>query len=277
MLQSCLYKHPTVVRITTRCITENHYKNLDLDPTADLKQIKKSFKRLSMKLHPDILLSQELPQDMLRKKKNHYLQIKKSYELLMDPEKKASYDRNIAVRTAAGARKAASTNSQRGNFFHYTRVRYPQSVGYDFGDSSHFDSKKHMKRNMANEQRIRERKIIQFGDLFRHDLNTRNIAYGVHKGLHQFHTGIDEAEREKAFLWRLFVGFVGMMVAWELTIGRVDSGNTSKKNEIHYSPHSETHRDELTPSLASSEYTATLLSNAIEGSGGRTKKANTKS
>jgi DnaJ-related protein SCJ1 len=64
---------------------EDYYKILELDKDATESEIKKAFRRLSVKYHPD-----KNPGDQEAAQK--YLKVNKAYEALNDPEKKQLYD-----------------------------------------------------------------------------------------------------------------------------------------------------------------------------------------
>ena len=65
---------------------ENYYKVLDLDNSAQLQDIKKAYKRLALKWHPDRNKSPEA-EEMFKK-------IAEAYEILSDPDKKVYYEKN---------------------------------------------------------------------------------------------------------------------------------------------------------------------------------------
>jgi DnaJ-class molecular chaperone len=64
---------------------EDFYKILNIARDADTKQIKKAFRTLSVKYHPDKNQGNKENQE-------HFLKINKAYETLMDPEKRKTYD-----------------------------------------------------------------------------------------------------------------------------------------------------------------------------------------
>lgn len=62
-----------------------YYRVLELNQDATEVDIKKAFRRLSIKFHPD-----KNPGDQNAAQK--YLEVNKAYEILTDPEKKQLYD-----------------------------------------------------------------------------------------------------------------------------------------------------------------------------------------
>ena len=62
-----------------------YYRVLELNQDATEADIKKAFRRLSIKFHPD-----KNPGDQNAAQK--YLEVNKAYEILTDPEKKQLYD-----------------------------------------------------------------------------------------------------------------------------------------------------------------------------------------
>lgn len=67
------------------CFEDYYYRVLELNQDATEADIKKAFRRLSIKFHPD-----KNPGDQEAAKK--YLEVNKAYEILTDPEKKQLYD-----------------------------------------------------------------------------------------------------------------------------------------------------------------------------------------
>ena len=66
-------------------MSDNHYKNLGLEETATKDEIKKAFRSLSLKYHPD-----RNPNNQEAIDKFH--QINNAYEILSDEQKKEEYD-----------------------------------------------------------------------------------------------------------------------------------------------------------------------------------------
>lgn len=65
----------------------DHYKTLGLEKTASPEEIKKAYRKLSLKFHPD-----KNEGDLFFE--NMFKQINGAYEVLGDPAKKSAYDRN---------------------------------------------------------------------------------------------------------------------------------------------------------------------------------------
>ncbi len=62
------------------------YEILGLERTADEREIKKAYKRLAMKYHPD--RNRDNPESI-----EHFKEAKEAYEILSDPQKRAAYDK----------------------------------------------------------------------------------------------------------------------------------------------------------------------------------------
>jgi len=76
------------------------YKMLRLSRDATAPQIKQSYRRLSRKLHPDMVAQNEvLPGRCtnLEEVREEWERVKFSYEILSDPKMRKSYDRNSSV------------------------------------------------------------------------------------------------------------------------------------------------------------------------------------
>jgi len=65
---------------------EDFYKLLEVDRNASEAEIKKSYRRMAMKYHPD--RNKDNPEDAEKK----FKQIKEAYEVLSDPKKRSAYD-----------------------------------------------------------------------------------------------------------------------------------------------------------------------------------------
>lgn len=74
----------------------NHYKTLQIQPTATQAEIKQAYRRLAKIFHPD---SQN-------KTANHeqIVHINAAYEILGDPQKRQSYDRQLSLTTEPNGR-----------------------------------------------------------------------------------------------------------------------------------------------------------------------------
>src|SRR5688572_979250 len=81
----------------------DYYKILDLPRTATEAEIKKAYRRLAMKYHPD-----RNPHDT--EAEGHFKEAKEAYEVLCDEEKRAAYDQF----GHAGVEAAARASSRRG-------------------------------------------------------------------------------------------------------------------------------------------------------------------
>ena len=65
---------------------EDYYKLLGVDRNASDAEIKKSYRRMAMKFHPD--RNKDNPDEAEAK----FKQIKEAYEVLSDPKKRSAYD-----------------------------------------------------------------------------------------------------------------------------------------------------------------------------------------
>ncbi|MBK8953452.1 MAG: J domain-containing protein [Chitinophagaceae bacterium] len=82
-------------------VLKDYYKVLEIEPSATIPEIKKAYRKLAHKYHPD-------------KSKNdpyanaHYTEIKEAYEVLTDPKKKEYYLQQRWYAQSIGKRKTES-------------------------------------------------------------------------------------------------------------------------------------------------------------------------
>ena len=64
----------------------DYYQLLEVDRSADAEQIKKAYRRLAVKFHPD-------KNKGSKESEERFKEITQAYEVLRDPDKRAAYDR----------------------------------------------------------------------------------------------------------------------------------------------------------------------------------------
>uniref|UniRef100_A0A8H7NNQ7 J domain-containing protein n=1 Tax=Bionectria ochroleuca TaxID=29856 RepID=A0A8H7NNQ7_BIOOC len=96
--------------------TQDYYADLDLPPDADVTDIKKQYRKLALKYHPDRNPGRE------QEVNSKFLVIQAAHDILTDPQKKAKYD---ATRTRSGAGRYASSSGVKGNPWSDVSQQYP--------------------------------------------------------------------------------------------------------------------------------------------------------
>lgn len=74
-------------------LQRNYYEVLGIPPSATTDQIKKKYRELARKFHPDIIQDKVLGQRV-------FTQINQAYRVLADPERRAQYNSQIAAQSA---------------------------------------------------------------------------------------------------------------------------------------------------------------------------------
>lgn len=100
---------------------EDYYKILGVDKSATLKQIKKAYKQLALKYHPDKVRNKSKKKSSEEK----FFKINQAYETLSDPEKRKLYD----------LQKSGNPNPFTSGFGSHQFTGQP---GHDFGFESMF-------------------------------------------------------------------------------------------------------------------------------------------
>src|ERR1700685_4705232 len=88
---------------------QDYYKVLDLPKTATEAEIKKAYRRLAMKSHPD-----RNPND--REAEESFKEAKEASEVLTDAHKRAAYDQYGHAGVEAAGRGGAGRGVRAGNF-----------------------------------------------------------------------------------------------------------------------------------------------------------------
>ncbi len=83
-------------------IVKDYYKVLEVTPVASLQEIKKSFRRLAVKYHPDKNNGDQLAAA-------RFVEIQEAYEVLSDPQKKRRIQLQSMVYAQIGIRLCTTT------------------------------------------------------------------------------------------------------------------------------------------------------------------------
>jgi curved DNA-binding protein len=112
----------------------DYYKALDIPKTASAEDIKKAYRKLARKLHPDLN-----PNDKEAHKK--FQQINEANEVLSDPEKRKKYDKygkdwQHGDQYAEAARSQQRPRNDGGQFNNFSEDDFSDFFGSMFGGSS---------------------------------------------------------------------------------------------------------------------------------------------
>ncbi|KAL2022585.1 hypothetical protein VTK56DRAFT_4929 [Thermocarpiscus australiensis] len=102
----------------------DYYADLELPPLADVAEVKKQFKKLALRWHPDRNPGKE------EEAKEKFLIIQAAHEILSDPNSKSKFDA-YRQRTASSARYSGypAASGVRGNPWQYTAQEVNQKFG----------------------------------------------------------------------------------------------------------------------------------------------------
>ena len=110
-------------------MTHDYYALLGVQRDADEAEIKKAYRRLAMQHHPD-----RVGPDQKEAAEAKFKEITEAYEVLRDPEKRATYDRY----GAAGLRRGAGGSDF--GFAHFDLAEALNVFMRDFGGLGSFDA-----------------------------------------------------------------------------------------------------------------------------------------
>lgn len=215
---------------SNRLLKETHYDILKIPYDASISEIKNKFKKISLKLHPDMLKSQKLSIEEMNEKNNEYLKIKKSYEILSNTDKKDEYDLHLGIKRREGTSTNSFINNNKntGSTFHFHEK-------FDYNDIPHFDKHKHEARNERTERRyVYNQKINQNIDIFGRDLYKRELgSNGPRKGIYReykYQPNIRDDENEgKKMASKVIGGIVGVFLMWYVICGNYSTKKEEKK------------------------------------------------
>ncbi|KAG7919419.1 hypothetical protein KL905_000105 [Ogataea polymorpha] len=230
----------------------NHYSNLNLKSRdASVSEIKSNFRKLSLKYHPDMLKSQNLSPEEIENKNQRYLQIKKSYEILIDPSKRASYDTSVPSESASPRPMHNFKPSHRRAPF-AAHGYSPRNSNSD--DVPHFDFNKHLKRNIRNEKRMHENRMMQSGYPTPYNVRYSNFRGGVYDPAQQRHYSTTIPAQGPV------IGLVGLLVAFYAL------GSIMGSDEITQIPRKKQTNGQNAPEVSTrgqNDYSSRLVSSAI--------------
>ena len=172
----------------------DYYNILGLTKAASQEEIKKAYRKLARKYHPDLN-----PDDESAKKK--FQQINEANEVLSDPEKRKKYDTYGSQwqdATAAASGRGAAGSSSSAGFNNYQNSGHQQGRGfddYDFSDffasmfGGHDDARStHSKRGFKGRDVMAELPLTLRQAYSTHQqvftVNGKNIRITVPQGVH---------------------------------------------------------------------------------------------
>ena len=96
----------------------DYYEVLGVDKGADKETIKKAYRKLAMKHHPD--QNKDNP-----KAEEKFKEVNEAYDVLKDPDKRAAYDRDTEARRLAVAELTTLPRTKRVDWSHMSKLAPP--------------------------------------------------------------------------------------------------------------------------------------------------------
>ena len=108
--------------------TRDYYEILGVSKDANKDEIKRAYRKLAMKYHPDV--NKDNPDA-----EKHFMEVNEAYEVLSDPKKRATYDQfghaGVDGQTGGfGGFEGLLTIIELDTFYEYDRYLYIHSLDY---------------------------------------------------------------------------------------------------------------------------------------------------
>lgn len=103
---------------------ENYYERLGVSKEASKEEIKKAYRKLSKRYHPDMNKDKEKEKGKSLEK---FLKIKEAYEILGDEEKRKEYDKRFLQRKK---REKPKTRTDKSFHFAHMEENFQQFFGF---------------------------------------------------------------------------------------------------------------------------------------------------
>jgi DnaJ-class molecular chaperone len=94
----------------------NYYKDLELDKSANIEDIKKSFRRLALLYHPD--------KDNSLSANQKFNEINEAYQVLSDSDKRSKYDSAYSAQFNPFVTYVEAPSTQNWAYHHKRKVKY---------------------------------------------------------------------------------------------------------------------------------------------------------
>lgn len=115
---------------TFRPDQDDLYEILGIDPTASADEVKKAYRKLAQRYHPDINSGDKSAEE-------HFKRVNAAYDVLSDPKKRGEYDEMRRLMSSGGFRRGASGGfssqgirfEDLGDIFGSSRIRFEDLFG----------------------------------------------------------------------------------------------------------------------------------------------------
>lgn len=132
-------------------LNKNYYDILDIQHFAEIKEVRKSYRRLALIYHPDRVAAPHK-----KKAEEKFKEIVEAHYVLADPKKKKTYDQYLQARTP-GPCPDFTQSTRKGKRQSYTEAEIQEILRRYFGENGYRTFKDRQTKDFSNKGRFYRR------------------------------------------------------------------------------------------------------------------------